>query len=95
MLKYLLVILLIFPVISFAKNEGRFQLLRINEYPNSVLMIDSTTGKIWKQSCYSTLGANGDCAIRAWSPMNVVGVNVSEKEMWQMAEKHEKAKPKD
>lgn len=79
-----------FTVTAFAK-DGRFQIVRINEFPNSSMMIDSHTGKIWKQSCYTEL-KDGNCAVSAWAPMNVVGVNVSEKEVWKMAGDYERQK---
>lgn len=89
----LALVLMILSTAALAKDEGRFQIVRINEYPNAAFMIDSSTGRIWKQTCYTNPTPNGDCAVRAWAPMDVVGVNVTEKDMWKLAEAQEKREP--
>jgi hypothetical protein len=88
---YFALSLSLFATSAFAKNDGRYQLVKLNDYPHNTMMIDTHTGKIWKQTCYSEIKDN-DCAVRAWSLMNVVGVNVTEKEMWKMSSDYEKQK---
>lgn len=93
-MKCTLIFLVIASFSSFAKSEGRFQLIRINEFPNSLHMIDTATGKIWRMTCFTEI-KDGDCAIKAWSPQKIIGVNTTEKEVWGMAEAHEKSVKKE
>lgn len=83
---------MVLSMVAHSKTEGRYQLLRINESPNSVLMIDSQTGQIWKQACYAEVSEKGDCAVKAWAPMDMIGVNVTEKAVRKAAEEYEKQK---
>jgi len=79
---------LLLPVIAFGK-EGRFQLLRINESPNSIHMIDTQSGQIWRPTCF-TESTDKECAIKAWQKQNVIGINISEKEIYKTVNEYEK-----
>ncbi len=86
-MRFLLILLALFSFTAFA---GRYELHVNQKYPAQSLMIDTQTGKIWKQACYSKIGANGSCEVEAWSPQVVSGVTLSEAEIWKAAQEADK-----
>lgn len=69
---------------------GRFEFHQNVQFPAQSILLDTQTGKIWKNTCFSEI-KEGNCEIKAWSPESVVGINVTDAEIWKLVEKYNKA----
>lgn len=57
-------------------SSGRFQLIELTQYRREY-MIDTQTGRVWRNLCQTEPAANGSCPYYAWTLEDVEGVNVS------------------
>lgn len=73
-------------------KDGRFQLVRHKEHQAQDIMIDTHTGKMWKQVCYAGAGEYGKCDVKGWELENVIGVNTTIQDMAKQVEAYEKSK---
>ena len=69
---FFLLLLLSFPV--FAQN-GRYQVVFHPQFRSDSVMIDTHTGKMWKDTCFKQGDSATQCKVSAWAPETVIGVN--------------------
>lgn len=79
---------------SFSSEIGRYQIITSN---NLIFLLDTMTGKIWTKGCVafeSKANPESRCAISAWLPHEIVGMNASEdKKFWKGVVDWESAHP--
>lgn len=76
-------------LVSQSLFAGRFEFHQNQQYPNRSVLLDTQTGKMWTPTCF-TEQKDGECAVKAWSSVDVVGVNITEEAVWKAAELHNK-----
>ncbi len=81
--------------ICFTKMDsvfaGRYEFHQNQQYPAQSLLLDTQTGKMWKMTCYSEM-KDGDCSVKAWAPVDIVGINITEADVWKAVEANKKSK---
>lgn len=62
-------------------ENGRFQIVQISDMRRDQYLIDSQTGTLWTSVCVSRQGE--ECVYSAFTKVDVEGINVSYKEIFQ------------
>lgn len=64
---------------------GRFEFHQNTQFPNHAVLLDTQTGKIWKQTCFAEQ-KDEECSVKVWAPSKIVGINTTEAEVWKLVE---------
>ena len=81
-----LILCLLLSSASFAQKKsntgtanGRFQLVQLSDMRRDQFIIDTQTGKIWRQIC--AVGGGMDCEMAYWGQEDILDINITPAEM--------------
>ncbi|WP_408095533.1 hypothetical protein ACJVC5_10875 [Peredibacter sp. HCB2-198] len=78
----------LFSVSTFAK-DGRFIVIFHPSIRADSVLLDTQTGRIWKDTCYKQ-NEEGHCTISAFTEQPIIGISTSEKDFKKYIENSEK-----
>lgn len=59
------------------------------QFPNRSALVDTHTGKIWRDTCFK-MDDKGECVVSAWQESDIIGINVKEEQVRAVVKKYEK-----
>lgn len=62
-------------------SGGRFQLLQLSDMRRDQYLVDTQTGKMWRQSCYINGADASECAYSAWTLVDIETISASRNEI--------------
>lgn len=72
---------------------GRYQLITKMPHINKSVLLDTVTGNMWEDTCYKpNPKAQNGCDVSAWSKADIVDINTTKKEVYELVEYAEKKK---
>ena len=87
-MKTILLFTFLFTLNSFAK-DGRYEFHMNQQYPARSVMIDTQTGRIWRDTCFKQ-DDKGECIVGAWQEADIIGINVKYEDVKAVIKKYEK-----
>lgn len=71
-------------------SAGRYEFHQNVQFSAQSVLLDTQTGKMWKMTCF-TEAKDGDCAIKAWAPVDIVGVTITAAEVGKAVDNYNKS----